>query len=138
MTRSLSALVVFGVIGVMGVGEATSRVCYLDPGAAVGWQVADRAAAERQVRDAVKRYDVATRAMDAERIAAFYLPDGELWTNVTLTQKGQKVAHVIATDAGIDARGHVTFEWVRDAGGVWRIAKAETTPLKAGGLEAHR
>ena len=128
------------------------------------------------MREAVKRYDAATLAMDADTIAAFYLPDGELWTNGTLTKKGpdairaflrsfdgqarvtsqattidrvtwkgdhaiaegtfHQVAHVTATNADVEARGHITFEWVRDAAGAWRIARAETRPLTAGGPEA--
>jgi len=178
LTRTVSALVVFGVVGVMGVGEATSRVCYLDPGAAVAWQADDHAAAERAVRDAIKKYDAATLAMDADTIAAFFRPDGELWTNGTLTKKGpdairaflksfdgqvrvksqettidhftwkgdraiaegtfHQVAHVIATGADVEARGHISFEWVRDARGAWKIVKAGTTPLNAGGLETQR
>lgn len=178
MRRVLSVLVITGVIGVMGVAEATSRVCYLDPGAAVAWQADDRAAAERQVREAVGRYDAATLAMDADAIAACYLPDGELWTNGSLTKKGpeairaflksfdgqarvlsqattidrvtwkgdhaiaegtfHQVAHLTATNADVDARGHITFDWVRDASGAWRLAKVATTPLKAGGARAMR
>ena len=178
MTRPASALVVFGLVGVMGAAEATSRVCYLDPGAAAAWQADDRAAAERQVRDAIKKYDAATLAMDADTIAAFFLPDGELWTNGTLTRRGpeairtflrsfdgqarvksqettidrvvwkgdhaiaegtfHQVAHITASDSDVDARGHITFDWVRDGHGAWRIAKAATTPLAPGGLEVHR
>lgn len=176
--RLASAVVAFGVVGVMGAAEATSRVCYLDPGAAVGWQADDRAAAERQVRDLVRKYDAATLAMDADTIASFFLPDGELWTNGTLTRKGpdairaflksfdgqarvksqettiarvvwrgdhaiaegtfHQVAHLTATDTDVEARGRITFDWVRDPQGAWRIARAETTPLKAAAPEAHR
>ena len=105
--------------------------------------------------------------MNADAVAAFYLPDGEMWDEGTLARKGpdairaflksfdgqvrvesqqttidridwqggraivrttyQQGARLLATQARVDAHGHIRFEWVKDRGGTWRIARAETT-----------
>jgi uncharacterized protein (TIGR02246 family) len=94
---------VYGLVAVFALSEAVPGMCYLDPGGDplnstlaggpapnVGHaaQAADRSADEAQVRDAVRRYDAAVLAMDADAIAAFYLPDGEMWDGGKLARKG--------------------------------------------------
>ena len=151
------------LIGVMGLAEARPGVCYLDPGGAF-----DRATDDGQVRDAIHRYNAAVLAMDADAIAGWYLPTGEMWNGDTLARRGpeairtflksfdgqvrvesqeltidrvtwqddravvethyQQRARVVATQALVTAEGRLRFEWARDEGGTWRIARATTVP----------
>jgi uncharacterized protein (TIGR02246 family) len=96
-------LIVYGFIAVLALAEAVPGACYLDPGGdavlpthgggpiVANGQAAsatDRSVDDAQVRDAVRRYDAAVLAMDADAIAAFYLPDGEMWDSGKLARKG--------------------------------------------------
>jgi uncharacterized protein (TIGR02246 family) len=94
--------VVYGLVAVFALVEAVPGVCYLDPGGSAAFPIpgspivaqgqaaptTDRSVDEEQVRDAVRRYDAAVLAMDSDTIAAFYLPDGEMWDNGKLARKG--------------------------------------------------
>jgi uncharacterized protein (TIGR02246 family) len=104
VSRLVVMPVVCGLIAVFGLAERVPGWCYLDPGgeavfathaegavaASLGHasQATDRSSDEAQVRDAVRRYDAAVLAMDADTIAAFYLPDGEMWDAGKLARKG--------------------------------------------------
>jgi uncharacterized protein (TIGR02246 family) len=93
----------YGLVAIFALSEAVPGRCYLDPGVdalsappaggpaanfSQAAQTTDRSADEAQVRDAVRRYDAAVLAMDADVIAAFYLPDGEMWDGGKLARKG--------------------------------------------------
>lgn len=90
-----------GLIAVLLGAEARPGVCYLNPGAdfaaepgssaapsVLAGRHPDQSADEVQVREALRRYDAAVLAMNADAIAAFYLPDGEMWDNGKLVRKG--------------------------------------------------
>jgi uncharacterized protein (TIGR02246 family) len=156
--------------------ETRPGVCYLDPGADTpallarsrSGQAADHASDERQIRETLGRYDAALLAMNADAIAALYLPEGEMWDQGRLSRKGPEAiraflksfdgqvkvesqqttidrigwqgaraivdttyrqgARILATQALVDAHGHIRFEWLKDGTGAWRIARADSTP----------
>jgi uncharacterized protein (TIGR02246 family) len=177
MRRVGATVAACGMLAVFVAAEAKPGVCYLDPGAAFAAPVlaidqagspGTRAADEAQILQALRQYDAAVLAMNAEAVAAFYLPDGEMWDQGKLARKGPEAiraflksfdgqvwvesqqttvdriswqgpraivettyrqgARILATQARVDAHGHIRFEWVQDRAGAWRIARAETTP----------
>jgi uncharacterized protein (TIGR02246 family) len=96
--RQVGTIVVScGVLAVFVAAEARPGVCYLDPGAAFATPVlaidqagppSAHAADEVQIRQALQAYDAAVLAMNADAIAALYLPEGEMWDQGKLARKG--------------------------------------------------